>query len=205
MINRVGAALLTLSAAAGATLGESSGEAAPLEQPLPVPAAPQEQDRIPKELQPAVDALNAGNAAAAVTLARQYLKKNPGSAVGHEVLGEAARQRRLWSEAEQALRESLRLEPTRLGALLKLGADALDMGDAKKAEERGRQAVAMAPKSVLAHRLLAVALARQSKLGDAIQSAEEALRLSGGQDVDTKFLLGGFYYDVGRMADSERL
>jgi tetratricopeptide (TPR) repeat protein len=187
---------------AGPSVGAPSTDRA-LEQRLTPPPGPQEQ--IPPELQPAVDALTKGNVDSALTIARTFVKSQPGSAVGHEILGEAARRRGLWSEAEQALTEALRLEPGRVSALLKLGLVALGSSDAPKAEQRFRQAVAMAPKSEPVHLFLAVALARQGKFAAAIPVAEEALRLSGGRDVDAKFVLAGFYFEVGRLAESEYL
>jgi tetratricopeptide (TPR) repeat protein len=187
---------------AGPSVGAPATERA-LEQRLTPPPGPQEQ--ISPELQPAVDALAKGDAGTALTISRAFVKSQPGSAVGHEILGEAARRGGLWSEAEQALTEALRLEPGRLSALLKLGVVALGAGDAPKAEQRFRQAVAMGPQSEPVHLFLAVALARQGKFGAAIPVAEEALRLSGGRDVDAKFVLAGFYFEVGRLAESEPL
>ena len=74
------------------------------------------------------------------------MKSRPDSALGHEVLGEAATRQKQWSEAEQAFTEALRLEPSRVTAVVGLGYVALQSGDVKKAETRFRQALVAAPR-----------------------------------------------------------
>ncbi len=176
--------------------------AIPLEGPSTVPLPP---EGIPQELRPAVDALQKGDAQTALTLARAFVKPRPDSAVGHEVLGEAAMRRLQWVEAERALSEALRLEPRRASAMVRLGQVRLAMRDGKKAEAHFRQAIATHPRLGAAHRGLASALAREGRLQEAIASAQEALRVSSWQDVEAKFLLASFHHDAGQARAAEQL
>jgi tetratricopeptide (TPR) repeat protein len=172
----------------------------------PVPSVPPgQQEAIPPALEPAVTALRKGDIDTALTIARAFVKSQPGSALGQEVLGDAARRRQLWSEAEQALTEAVRLEPTRATALIRLGDIALERADPKKAEARFRQTIAAAPQFGLAHHGLAVALARQGKLAAAIKAAEDGVRLSTEQEVEPRLNLAKLYYEAGRLPDAERL
>jgi tetratricopeptide (TPR) repeat protein len=196
-LTRVALLALTLSVAAPPAVALPT-------DPVPTPpAGPHE--RVPEALEPAVAALRKGDAATALTLARTFVKGHPDSAVGHEVVGEAARQRQQWAEAEKALTEAVRLEPGRGSALFRLGYLALQTRDAKKAEQRFRQAIAAAPQFGLAYRGLASALARQGNLGGAIGAAEQAVRVSGDQDPEARADLAKLYYDTGRLLDAERL
>jgi tetratricopeptide (TPR) repeat protein len=174
--------------------------------PEQIPSKPPGQgEQVPPGLAPAIEALRKGDAAAALTVARKFVKAQPGSALGHEVLGEAARRRQQWGEAEQALGESLRLEPGRVTALLRLGYVALGMRDGKKSEERFRQAIVAAPQLAAAHRGLARALMSQGNLVAAINTAEQAVKLSLDQEVEARLELASLYYDAGRLLDAERL
>src|SRR5262249_1386999 len=160
---------------------------------------------VPRELDPVREALRKGESDKALTLARAFVRSQPSSVVGHEVLAEIAVRREQWGEAEGALAEALRLDPTRLTAMVRLGGIALVVRDGPKAETRFRQALAVAPNFGPAHRGLASALALQRKLQGAIKEAEEAVQLSGGRDPDAKFILANVYYDAGRTAEADKL
>src|SRR5262245_17778054 len=102
--------------------------AAPAEQ-VPAPSLP----AVPPELAQAVDALKRGDAAAALRSATAFVKKNPRSAVGQEVLGVAALMAYDYKGAELALAEAVRLEPGRATAMLWLAQVGLRTGDLRKA------------------------------------------------------------------------
>ena len=183
---------------------------------LPGPAAPArptdeilsrppgQHEQVPEALAPALEALRKGDAQTALTLARTFTKSHPGSALGLEVLAEAARRQGQWKEAEQALGKALQLEPRRISALQMLGLVALGTADWKKAEERFRQAISAAPQLGAPYRGLATALSRQHRVAAAIKAAEQAVKLSS-EDLEAKLQLAGLYHDAGRPSDADRL
>ena len=63
--------------------------------PLGSDPAPEAPPRPPK-LQAAIDALNRGDAETALKTAREFVKEDPRSALGHEILGAAATARSQW-------------------------------------------------------------------------------------------------------------
>src|SRR5262249_12642081 len=83
------------------------------------------QDQLPAELTPVVEALRTGKSEEALRRARAFVKSQPTSVVGYEVLGEAAVRRQQWREAEDALSTAVRLDPTRLTSIIRLGVIAL--------------------------------------------------------------------------------
>lgn len=153
------------------------------------PAA--EAPHVPPKLQAAIDTLNRGDAEAALKTAREFVKEDPRSALGHEILGAAAIARSQWAEAERALNEALKLEPRRASALIRLGQLALETKDPKKAEGYFKQALAIAPGTSAARHNLAIAQLRQGQVQNAIATAQESLRLTEGKDLDAKYLLAG--------------
>ena len=167
----------------------------------PVPEAP----TAPPTLVAVIELLKKGDAAAALEGAREFVKSQPGSALGHEVHGIAAMAGRLTREAEGAFNEALRLEPGRLGAMLRLGQLALDTRDPRQAEGWFRKALAANPDLGAARRGLVVTLLRQRQLQAALGEVREALRRSGEQDLDAKYLLAQIYSDAGRPAAAERI
>src|SRR5258705_12698268 len=64
----------------------------------PIPEAPV----APPSLNAVLELLKKGDAAAALKGAREFVRNQPGSAVGHEVHGLAAQANRLWREAKKA-------------------------------------------------------------------------------------------------------
>jgi cellulose synthase operon protein C len=178
--------------------------ALPLGKNLQAPP-PGEREVLPPGVASALNALREGDLTTAHTAARAFVKAQPTSSLGHEVLGEAARRRGLWPEAERALTEALRLEPGRISALLRLGLVDLATQNFKQAEDRFRKAIAAVPALGDAHRGLGLALARQGKLAAAIAAMEQAVKTSRDGDVESKTILGGFYYDAGRPLDAERV
>jgi cellulose synthase operon protein C len=172
----------------------------PAEQ-VPVPSPSQ----VPPELAVAVQAMNRGDAAAALRSAMDYVKRNPGSAVGQEVLGTAALMAWDFKGAELALTEALRLEPRRVSTMLRLGQVGLQSGEPKKAEGWFRRAVATAPDPGVARRGLAVALLRQGRIREALDEAREAVQRSQGKDLDATLFLAGLYQELGLPAEAEDL
>src|SRR5574341_2317517 len=173
--------------------------AVPLEKPAERPA----ESSIPSRLEPAIAALQQGDAQTATKLAREFLKEQPASARGHEVLGLAAIAQRRWEEADRALSEAVKLDPGRVSAFLGLGKVALERKDPKRSEELFRRALSVAPRAPEPHRALALALVAQGNLQGAIGAAERSLRLSGA-DPDTEYMLAGLYHDAGRPDGAER-
>lgn len=167
----------------------------------PIPEAP----AAPASLNAVIELLKKGDAAGALKGAREFAKSQPGSASGQEVLGVAAQANRLTREAEAAYVESLRLEPNRVGVMLRLGQLALDARDAKRAEGWFRKAVAANPDLGAARRGLALSLLAQRQLPAALAEVQEALKRSDGRDLDAKYLLAQIMNDVGRPATAEPL
>lgn len=185
--------LLALSDSALAAIPEGAGVV------TPIPEAPS----APPSLSAVIELLKKGDAAGALKGAREFVKAQPGSAVGHEVHGVAAQANRLTREAETAYMESLRLEPTRVMVMLRLGQLALDARESKKAEGWFRKAVGANPDLGAARRGLAVSLLAQRQLPAALAEVQEALKRSDGKDVDAKYLLAQIMNDAGRPAAAE--
>src|SRR5437867_11330181 len=66
-------------------------------------APPEQQQRIPTQLEPAVQAPQKRDPEAALSLARKFVKSQPALAAGPELLAAAAIRARQWRAAEQAL------------------------------------------------------------------------------------------------------
>jgi len=133
----------------------------------PVPDAPS----APPTLAAVIELLKKGDAAAALKGAREFVKSQPGSALGHEVHGIAAMANRAAREAQWAFSQALRLEPGRLSAMVRLGQVALDAGDSQQAEGWFRKALAADPDLGTARRGLAVV--RRPTGGRAVWHARE--------------------------------
>src|SRR5438552_7677371 len=102
-----------------------------------------EQPAKSAKLTAAIEGLRAGDADAAIRLARDAVKEQPRSALAHEVLGFAASMKGEVKEAERAFREALRLEPRRTSAMVALGLLLLQQNDPKQAEQMFQQALAV--------------------------------------------------------------
>ena len=198
--------LLPLALSVALSLASPAAGQATLVVPLGPPSAQEgPKPAVPGPLTPAVEALERGDTETALRLARDFVKTNPGSAVGHEVLGTAALAARQWAEAERALTQAVRLEPGRVSAMIRLGLLALETRSPKMAETWFRQAILAAPQIPVAHRLLGVALFRQGQADAALAAVQESLRLASGRDVESKYILGAMYHELGRPADAEPL
>jgi tetratricopeptide (TPR) repeat protein len=184
----------TFPAVAGATL------VVPLGRP---PASEGQEAAVPRELAPAIRALEKGDGPEGLRLAREFVKANPRSAPGLDVLGTALIVTGQFAEAEVALTQAVRLEPGRASALVRLGQIALEMRAPKKAEAWLRQALKVSKDLPAAHRLLALALFRQGQVDQALAEAQEALRLSGGKDIEAKYAIAAMYHELGRPAEAE--
>ena len=194
-VSALPAALLLLVLAVGPALAvvPDPGTSAP---PLPTPPA------ASPSLNTVIEALRRGDNEAALKGAREFVKAQPGNATGQEVLGVAAQVNRLLREAEAAYSEALRLEPGRLGVMVRLGQLALEARDPKKAEGWFRKALAANADLGAARRGLAVALLRQRQIGPALNEARETLRRDP-KDLDAKILLAQIYQDMGRPTAAE--
>jgi tetratricopeptide (TPR) repeat protein len=185
--------LLVAAAPASAVVPDSAPVA-------PMPEAPS----APPTLGAVIDLLKQRQNAAALKAAREFVKAQPGLAAGHEVHGFAAQVNGLTREAEAAYAEALRLEPSRVSVMVRLGQIALDTRDPKKAETWFRKAIAADPDLASPRRGLALALLRQRQLRPALAEANEALKRSGGKDLDAKLLIAQIYNDAGQPALAER-
>jgi len=163
--------VLTIAGSALAAIPEGGGVV------NPIPEAPS----APPTLNAVIELLKKGDAAGALKGAREFVKTQPGSAVGHEVHGVAAQANRLPREAETAYTESLRLEPTRVLVMLRLGQLALEARESKKAEGWFRKAIGANPDLGAARRGLALSLLAQRQLPAALAEVQEALKRSDGR------------------------
>jgi tetratricopeptide (TPR) repeat protein len=167
----------------------------------PVPEAP----AAPPTLAAVIELLKKGDNAGALKGAREFVKAQPGNALGHEVHGFAAQANRLVREAETAYAETLRIEPGRVSVMVRLGHLALSTRDYKKAEAWFRSALSANADFASARRGLALVLMRQRQLPAAASELQEALRRSGGTDLEAKYLLAQLHYDSGRTAEAEAI
>ena len=78
-------------------------------------------EQAPPKLAAAMAALQQKDTGKARALAREFLKEQPNSAYGHEVLGITELVSGQWKDAETALLASLKLDPNRQSARLLLG------------------------------------------------------------------------------------
>ena len=114
--------------------------------PVPASAAPvgplelSKPEQVPPKLAQAVAALNRKEPDKARALAREFLKEQPNSAYGYEVLGVAELVTGQWKDAETALLGAIKIGPDRLGARLLLGQLYLQTSEPKKAEPQLREA-----------------------------------------------------------------
>ncbi len=167
----------------------------------PLPEAP----AAPPSLVAVIDLLKKGDYPAALKGAREFVKAQPGHALGHEVHGVAAQANRLTREAEGAYTEALRLEPSRVAVMFRLGHLSLDTRDYKKAEGWFRKALAANADFTPARNGLATVLLRQRQLAAAMAEAQEALKRSGGSDLDSKILIAQIQSEAGQAAAAEAL
>lgn len=191
---------LSLVLAAPAAATTSPSPAAPAE-PLLVPGPL----HIPPELAAVVEAMRRGDISAALQGALEFVSRNPGSAVGQEVLGAAALMALDFQGAELALTEALRLEPGRVSVMVRLGQVALQSGEPAKAQGWFQKALGIAPDLGGARRGLTLALVRQGKVREAIEEARDAVQRSQGKDLDAVLLLASLYQELGQPAEAEHL
>jgi tetratricopeptide (TPR) repeat protein len=168
------------------------------------PPAPSE-GVVPADLQPAVAAMGKGDVEAALGVARTFVKANPSSAVGREFLAEVLIAKGQWNEASQELAESIRIEPRRASAMVRLGHVFFKTGAYQKAETQFRQAIAIAPDLAIAHRSLAAALLARRLPGQAVPPAQAAIRLSRGADIEATLVLAAARYELGQLREAEQL
>ena len=186
-------------------LWTAPGAAAPLSSSPSTPAPIPEEPSAPAPIGEAIEALRKGDADTAVRIARRFVMDKPKSPVGHEVLGAALAMKRNYPEAERELEESLKFDPGRATAMMRLGLVAIEQKDPKRAEDWFRKALAQTPGLAEARRGLAIALLRQGKVEQAVAEARDAMQQSGGQDPNAKYLLAMVYHESGRPAEAEPL
>lgn len=159
----------------------------------------------PPTLALAIEALRRGDIDTAIGLAARFVQQSPTVALGHEVLGTALLAKRNFADAERELNEALRLEPSRAGAMMRLGFLALERRDPRKAEDWFRRSIAVNPALADSRRGLTLALLRQGQVERAITEAQAWEQQSGEQDPAAKYLLAAIYHEVGRPAEAERI
>jgi len=155
------------------------------------------------KLAAAVAALQRKDTSQARALAREFLKEQPNSAYGYEVLGITELVSGQWKDAETALLASLKIDPNRQSARLLIGQLYLQTGEPAKAEPQFREAVRISPNLAVARRLLAEVLLRLGRPREALSEAQESLRLSKGPDVETQFLIASSLNELGRAGEAE--
>jgi tetratricopeptide (TPR) repeat protein len=176
---------------------------------VPASAAPvgplelSKPEQVPPKLAQAVAAINRKEPDKARSLAREFLKEQPNSAYGHEVLGVAELVTGQWKEAETALMGALKIDPNRLGARLLLGQLYLQTGEPKKAEPQLREAIRVSPTTAVVRRTLAEALLRLGRPREALSEAQESLRLKNAPDLESQFLLASILNELGRVGEAE--
>src|SRR5262249_32254867 len=137
----------------------------------PVPEGP----ALPAKLAPIAEALRKSDVETSLRLARAFVKENPGSGLGQELLGAAALAARQRAGAGGGLNGALKLGPRRAATVALLGRLALERNDPRGAEGWFRRALAEAPRLGAASRGLAVALFLQGQPGQALATAQRAL------------------------------
>ena len=191
---------------AGALLLGSQGIAPGRAHALPLtPEAPPTQGELPAALAAAAQALARGDSSTAYDIARAFVKDQPSSPLGQEVLGVMALARKNLSEADGAFREALRLEPQRATAVMGQGRVALARGDLARAEAFFRKAIEMDPRLVDARWNLAATLLRGRQVPQAVAVLNEGVEASGGADQASKYMLAGIAYELGKLAEAERI
>lgn len=187
--------LVLVSLLLAASLPAHAGPIGPLDLSKP--------EQAPPKLAAAVAALKQKDTSKARALVREFLKEQPNSAYGHEVLGITELASGQWKEAETALLGALKVDPNRQSARLLLGQLYLQTGEPAKAEPQLREAVRISPNLGVARRLLAEVLLRLGRPREALTEARESLRLSNGPDVETQFLIASSLNELGRAGEAE--
>ena len=160
-------------------------------------------EQAPPKLAAAVAALKQKDTGKARALVREFLKEQPNSAYGYEVLGITELVSGQWKDAETALLGSLKVDPNRQSTRLLLGQLYLQTGEPAKAEPQLREAIRISPNVAVARRLLAEVLLRQGRPREALTEARESLRLGKGPDVETQLLIASSLNELGRAGEAE--
>jgi tetratricopeptide (TPR) repeat protein len=160
-------------------------------------------EQAPPKLAAAVAALKLKDTSKARALVREFLKEQPNSAYGYEVLGITELVSGQWKDAETALLGSLKVDPNRQSTRLLLGQLYLQTGEPAKAEPQLREAIRISPNVAVARRLLAEVLLRQGRPREALTEARESLRLGKGPDVETQLLIASSLNELGRAGEAE--
>jgi cellulose synthase operon protein C len=160
-------------------------------------------EQAPPKLAAAVAALKQKDTNKARTLVREFLKEQPNSAYGYEVLGITELVSGQWKDAETALLGSLKLDPSRQSARLLLGQLYLQTNEPAKAEPQLREAIRLSPNTAAPRGLLAEVLLRLGRPREALTEARESLRLSNGPDVGAQFLIASSLNELGRSGEAE--
>jgi tetratricopeptide (TPR) repeat protein len=160
-------------------------------------------EQVPPKLAQAVAALNRKETDKARALAREFLKEQPNSAYGHEVLGVAELVTGQWKDAETALLGALKIDPNRLGARLLLGQLYLQTNEPNRAEPQLREAIRISPNTAVVRRTLAETLLRLGRPREALGEAQESLRLSKAPDLESQFILANILNELGRAGEAE--
>ena len=137
------------------------------------------------------------------------LRLRPDYADAHNNLGAALSQQDQLPEAMAHYREALRLKPDYVEARLNVGMALFQQGRAAEAIQHLQQALRFKPDHAEAHHCLARVLATSGDASvrdgaRAVIHAEQALRLSGGNDARILGMLAAAYAEAGRFGDAVR-
>jgi tetratricopeptide (TPR) repeat protein len=148
--------------------------------------------------------IDSENFARARDLARDAISQNPRDAAGLRALGLAEFRLGKHKDAVEALRRSLRIDPSQAPAHLALANVLQDQGQIDSAITSYRRALRLEPDSAQAHNDLGTALYARGNLEEAIREFEEALK-SDPRAPMTYENLGSALRRVGRFAQARRV
>ncbi len=118
-----------------------------------------------------------GQAAAVEILVKQYLKKYPGAAVLHMLLGAALSDQSRFSDAVVSYQQALALDPNYAEAHTNLGATYRSQGLMNEARACHERAIALNPNFAAAHYNLGIALDELGMTREAIKANRRAIEL----------------------------
>ncbi|HEV2387114.1 MAG TPA: tetratricopeptide repeat protein [Candidatus Acidoferrales bacterium] len=159
---------------------------------------PNPQGELRAQIQAALDKKD--YVAAAPLLAR-YLEGAPGDAIAHFQLGYADTALERWTDAETEYRRAAQLDPKLAPAQLNLGLVLLRRDPAAAAGPL-RQAAQLTPDQPRPHMLLALALERAGKPGDAVAEYRAAARLDD-KNFDAHYELARALLALGEAGQAE--
>ena len=146
----------------------------------------------------------AGRTDKAEAVYRKVVKKDPGHAGAHHMLGVIARQKGKEERAVQLLIKAAKLDPQRPEILCDLGNAFKALGRHKDAIKAHRMVLTLLPNSPEAHSNLGSAYKAAGKASKAVACFENALRMRP-SDLELKFNLGNGLIAAERYEEAEEL